>query len=289
MGAGFSDASMSANGGLPYGDTPNVEHNRREWRACGLQAELPGYTSEIVELIARTDNRGGNIGSIALHRIGPVEGNSISATSAAAPAEAREALEKGYEQVGKKKWDAARESFERAVQIYPQYAVAWFELGRVQMQKKDVAAAKHSFQQSLASDSHFASPYLGLTQIAVQEQRWQDIADLTSKLIALGSVNFPDVWYFSGVANYNLMKFSAAEKSVREGLRVDPDHHVPKLEYLLSVVLMEQHDYAGAREHMQNYLHLAINPRDVEGAQATLAEINRLSASATASAGNGKN
>jgi len=69
-------------------------------------------------IISRTDNHGGNIGSISLHRIAGVQGLTISATSAGARCGAK-ALEKGHEQEKKNKWDAALESFQKAVDAIP--------------------------------------------------------------------------------------------------------------------------------------------------------------------------
>jgi hypothetical protein len=54
-------------------------------------------------------------------------------------------------------------------------------------------------------------------------------------------------------------------------------------------VLEEQRDYAGANEHMQAYLHLISDPREVEGAQKELAEIARLSTTAAAPKASPKN
>jgi tetratricopeptide (TPR) repeat protein len=286
MGAGLADASISASGGFPIGNTPNVTHNLREWRSCAVQAELPGFTSEVVQIISRTES-GGDMGFIRLRRIGHVEGFTISATSAAAPEPAKKALDKGLELQRKNKWEAAQESLQKAVQIYPQYAVAWFELGRVQLQRRDINNAKRSFAQSLAADAHYANPYFPLARIAAQEQRWQDMADLTSKLLAVSPSGFPEAWYFNSVAQYNLGKLPEATNSAREGLKIDGEHHYPKLEYLLGLLLEEQRDYAGAQQHMQNYLHLVNNPRDVEEAKRQLEEIARLAA-ATPTA-NGKN
>src|ERR1051325_4772495 len=123
IGDGAVEASVSARDGLPVGDSPSPLHNRRQWRECSVQAELAGFTSQSFEIISRTDNHGGNVGSIALHRIAGVEGLTISTTSAAAPEPAKKALEKGHEQEKKNKWDAARELFQKAVAISPQYAV----------------------------------------------------------------------------------------------------------------------------------------------------------------------
>ena len=286
---GVFDASMSATGGSPFGNTPSPLHNQREWRWCGIQADLPGFSSEVVELTSRTDSfHAGNIGSLVLHRINSVAGITVSATSAAAPNAAQKALEKGLEQEKDKQWDAAQDSLPKAVQIYPKYAVAWFELGRVQTEKKDVADAKKSFAQSLAADSHYVNPYLGLTQIAAFEQNWHELADLTSKVTALSPASSPQIWFYNSVANYNLNNLAEAEKSAREGIRIDREHHLPRLEHMLATVLMGEHDYAGANEHMQNYLRLASSPAETAEAQNGLAEIAKHLLPATAAAGGEK-
>jgi len=118
--------------------------------------------------------------------------------------------------------------------------------------------------------------------MAFQQQNWQDTADLTAKVLAMNPVNFPNAWFLNGYANYNLGKIADAEKSAREGLKVDPDHHLPRLEYLLGMALMERKDYAGANEHLQNFLQAVSNPREIAEAKKELEEVARLSASASA-------
>ena len=277
-----ADASVSGRDGLPIGNSPIPLANAREWRACAVQAELAGFTSESVDIISRTDNHGGNIGSIKIRRIAEVQGLTISATSAAAPEPARKALEKGHEQEKKNNWDAARGSFQKAVDIYPQYAVAWFELGRISLLKGDRAGAKQCFGKSMQLDPQYVNPYLGLAQMAFEEQNWQDTADLTGKVLAMNPINFPNAWFFNGYANYNLGKVADAEKSAREGLKIDPEHRLPRLEYLLGMALMERKDYAGASEHLQNFLHAVNTPREIAEAKKELEEVARLSANASA-------
>ena len=63
-------------------------------------------------------------------------------------------------------------------------------------------------------------------------------------------------------------------------MKIDEHHQLPKLEYLLGVILIQKPDYQEAASHIQNFLHVASDPADIEGAQKQLAEINRISASA---------
>jgi tetratricopeptide (TPR) repeat protein len=281
---GVSDASVSGREGLPVGDSPSPLVNAREWRACAVQAEMPGFTSETVDIISRTDNRGGNIGSIKLHRLSAAQGLTISATSAAAPEPARKELEKGYEEEKKSDWDVALQSFQKATDLYPQYAVAWFELGRIKLLKGQTAEAKQAFNKSMQMDPQYVNPYLGLAQAAFQAQNWQETADWTAKVLAMNSVNFPNTWFLNGYANYNLGKIADAEKSAREGLKADPEHHFPRLEYLLGMALMQRKDYAGANEHLQNFLHAVKSPGEIDEAKKELEEIAKLSANTSAAA-----
>jgi len=253
----------------------------RSLQDCQLQASLPGFTSDSVELAGRfAGYESADIGRIVLHRLNNVEGFTISATTAQAPPAARKAFEKGQQQQLQGKLDDARKSFEKAVGLYPKFAAAWSELGRVQLQKKDSAGARYSFQQSIAADSKFISPYLGLTQLAQREQNWRELDAISDQLLALNPVSFPDVWFYNSLANYFLLNFADAEKSARRGLQVDFDHRVPKLEYVLGMVLLKKPDYTDAAQHLRAFLRLTTKPAEVAETQKQLDEIARLSVSA---------
>jgi tetratricopeptide (TPR) repeat protein len=255
---------------------------RRDFQDCQLQAALPGFTSSVVELAGRFSGyENADIGRIVLHRMGNVEGFTISATTAEAPGSARKAFEKGQEQQKQGKWDDAQKALEKAVAIYPKFAAAWFELGRVQLHKNNLPAARNSFQQSIAADSKYLSPYLALTQLAQHDQKWQELAEVSDKLLALNPVSFPEVWLSNTLANYFLENFAAAEKSARRGLQVDPDHRFPKLEYALGLVLLKKPDYQDAAQHLHAFLSLTTKPTEVAEAQKQLDDIARLTATAS--------
>jgi tetratricopeptide (TPR) repeat protein len=154
----------------------------------------------------------------------------------------------------------------------------------LQMRKQDAQSAKHSFEQSVAADPKYVNPYDGLARLAMQANDWHSVIDITGKLIPLNPVNFPDAYYDNAVANCYLGNFDDAEKSALQGIRVDENHQIPKLQYLLAMILLRKQDYQAAAEHMQLYLHLATQPDDIELAKKGLAEIEKDSASAKAPA-----
>jgi len=272
--AGMGSADVDNSGTTRSGGGPE-----RDWRDCEIQAELPGYISQPVDLTSRLSNfESADVGRLVLHRMAQVQGFTISATSAAAPRDAQKAYEKGREKATKEKWDEAQQLLTKAVTIYPKYAAAWFDLGRVQIHNKDVVQARHSFEQSIAADPKFTNPYRGLIDLNAQERQWQPLVTVTGQLLALNPVSFPDAWFRNALGNYYLNNLAEAEKSARQGVRVDDQHQVPKMEYLLGVILIQKHDYTEATTHIQNYLKFATQPSDIQDAQRQLAEITRLSA-----------
>jgi len=252
-------------------------NTRRNLRDCDLQAVLPGFTSKTVELASKMTEVGtAEVGTIVLHRMAKVEGFTISATSAQAPDKAKKDYQKGREDAAKQKWDAAKEKFSRAVEVYPKYAVAWFELGRVQLQQHDAAGAKASFQHAIQADSKFISPYEELAELALKEKQWTDLAGATEQLVNLNPLSFPQYWYYNAVANYFLQSFDKAEKSANQALTTDVQHRIPKIEYMLGMILVQKKDYQGALAHLRNYVRASPNAADLEVAQKQIAALEKM-------------
>lgn len=276
--ADYSGADIDS----PMGPPTNRSNGRRDWRECELLAELPGFTSQSIDLASRLSTfETADIGRLVLHRMGKVEGLTISATSAAAPKNAQKAFEKGRDKAAKEKWDEAEKLLSNAVEIYPKYAVAWFELGRAQLNNQKPVEARHSFEQSIAADSKYANPYRGLAELDTREKQWPALVTVTDQLLALNPISFPDAWFRNALGNYYLQNFAAAEKSARQGMKLDDQHQLPKMEYLLGILLVQKREYAEATTHIQNYLKTVKQPAEIADAQKQLAEISRLSASAS--------
>lgn len=254
---------------------------RRNLQECDLQASLAGFTSDVISLGGRFQGEeSGDVGHIVLHRMSNVEGFTVSATTAQAPEDARKAFEKARAQIQKSKWDDAQKSLEKAVSIYPKFAVAWFELGRVQVKNNDAQGARHSFEQAIAADAKYLSPYYALARISLHDRNWSSLAEFTEKVLALNPVSFPDVWLSNSLAHYSLKNWVAAEKSARRGLEIDTEHRVPKLEYMLGIVLIQKAAYEEASQHLRTFLTLTTKQNEIAEAQAQLTEVARLSSTA---------
>jgi tetratricopeptide (TPR) repeat protein len=275
----FADASETGTGSVRAASNgspmANVCPGQSGLMGAQLQASLPGFRSDVLDLERRHSLDNPDVGTLILHRLANVEGLTISATSALAPKDAKKALEKGRADAMKQKWADAQKEFEKAVGLYPKYAAAWLELGKVQQQQKDMEAARKSYAQALAADPKFVSPYLELAGISAGEQKWQDVADDTDHLLRLNPVDFPQAWFLNATANYYLGKKDVAEKSAREGISHDPTHHFPRMSYLLGILLAQKQDYAGAAENLREFVHYSPNAPDLDQVKKQLAEVEK--------------
>lgn len=244
--------------------------------ACELRASLAGYTSDSVNLFMHRAMDNPDVGRIVLHRNTAVQGVAVSATSLNAPKDARKAYEHGLVSLHKGKQAEAGKDFEKAVGIYPTYADAWVELGRLHIADQRPEPAREAFKKALGADSKLVGPYLELGLMSAREQKWQDSAEYLDKAVQLDPVDFPQAWYIDAVANFNLKKLGPAEKSAREAVRLDPQHRNPRADYLLGLVLMEKRDYAGAATELKNYLAMSPSADIQEQVKKQLEQIEQI-------------
>ena len=285
--ASLMDASQPSGGGFGggFGGTSTGRMgsqsnsngiSERDLMGCDLQAALAGFSSEQIHLGTRRAMDNPDVGTILLHRLANVEGLTISATSALAPKDAKKAFEKARNAAKKQKWEEAEKEFQKAVDVYPKYAAAWFQLGLVQQELKNDEGARKSYAQALAADSKFVSPYQQLAMMAAHEQKWQEVIDDTDRLLRLNPVDFPQAWLFNSLGNYYLKNLDAAEKSAREGISHDAAHHFATMNHVLGVILAQKQDYAGAAEQLRDYIHFAPNANDIDQVKQQLSEVEKV-------------
>ena len=242
---------------------------------CEVLVNVVGYRSNPIQLFNHGSLDNPEIGSIILHRMSNVEGTSVSATGFAAPKDAKKAYEKGLQTMLKNKPDEAAKEFERAVQLYPKYADAWYNLGKVRIRLKQAEPAREALEKALEADGKLVGPWFELGLLSASEQKWEDTEKYMDKTTHLDPVDFPQAWYIHAVAAFNLGKLEAAEKSAREAQKLDARHVNPRADYLLAIVLVERRDYSEAVAQFKAYLKAVPNAPDASQIQAQVEEISK--------------
>jgi tetratricopeptide (TPR) repeat protein len=255
---------------------------QQELMSCELRANLPGFLSDSLSLAGRQLSDNGSVGTIVLHRVGKVEGTRISAMSLRAPRDAKKAFERGQNLLKKGKKAEAAGEFSKAIDLYPKYAEALAQLGDVYANQGRNEEAKKLYQQAMEADAQFLVPYFGLAVLAAKEQDWKAVADFSGRALALNAYEYPAAYFYDAVANYNLRNLDRAEKSAHTARRLDSQHRLPRIDFLLANILLERQDYAGSAEQLQSFLKWQPAGADADAAREMLAKTQQKIASGPA-------
>jgi tetratricopeptide (TPR) repeat protein len=254
----FGNGSVTYITGRYFGDS-NAD-------TCPVTISLPGYRKVNATL------RNGTV--IVLKRLGgDHEGSTVSLSAMRAPEDAKKAYGKGLEAAGSRKWAKAQAELEKAVAIYPDYAAAWSGLGEIYLQQNKATEARTAYERALKIDPKYVKPYVQLARLDLSEKRVEEAAEISSRAIDLKPTEFPAVYFYHAVANFNLKHFDVAEASARRCVELDSEHEVPRAEFLLGSVLAAKGDRAGALQHFNKYIELAPKAPDVAEVRQRIADL----------------
>ncbi len=239
---------------------------------CSLQARIPGYLSSVLSVV---DNEAIDLGAIVLRRVSGAEGVIVSATGLRAPKDAQKAMEKARASIEKKKSDQARPQLEKAVEIYPEYAEAWFELGRIHQGARDLTRARDAYERSIKADPKYVKPYMQLAGVLHQQRNWQAAAEVSATLIKLDPESFAGAYVVHAICNLRLGNAEAAETSARKAIKLDTAHAFPEVEYALGILLGDRGNFKEAVEHLETYLRLAPNSPGAEGVRKLVSDFGQ--------------
>jgi hypothetical protein len=265
---------------------------RRELTNCELRVSASGFRSSVVNLLD-VDNFGSNVdvGVIVVRRATKVEGTTISATPYKAPTDARKAYEKGLDAERRGKLADAQKYFDTAVQLYPSFTNAWFQLGRVFQKEKQNDAAREAYTHATTIDTKYLPPYLFLAEMAFEAANWTEVlkftghlldldplnqGEVTAYVMDLDPLNYAEAYFYNALANYNLNKIEAAEKSALKAEHFDLRTHFPQLHLLLAEIFARKNKYDLAIAELQIYLALAPQADDAAQQRETLAKLEKL-------------
>jgi tetratricopeptide (TPR) repeat protein len=247
-------------------------------RGCQLQADLAGYRSERVSIDVKSMMDDTRVGTIILHPLSRASALIVSATTLAAPPNAKKAYAKGLDAMHSAKWDVAAAEFNKAIKAYPKFAIAWYQLGLARSSRNDTAGAMEAWRQAQSIDPKYVKPYENLTAGADHQGDWAESEKYSRLWIRLDPEDFPAAYLFNAVANARLNKPEEAERAAREGLRVDKDQKIPRLNYVLGLILMDKKEYGASAGCFRRYLELAPNAGDAAMVRQQLPKLEELAA-----------
>lgn len=274
------DSGMPGRGmtDLPNSQMPTGRSIQQRLMGCELRASLGGFRSSRVQIPIEDLGSGAGViqvGTIVLQRMGQAPGTTVSATSLNAPKDAKKAYDKGHQAMAKNKLPEAQQELEKAVQLYPQYAAAWVDLGWLYDRQGQLDKAQAAFTHARTADGMFVPAYVGLASVAVRQSKWTEAAESSAHATQLDGIGFPAAFYYNALANYQLGNLEQAEKSARKGELLGAQHAFPQLNLLLGAMLAQRHEYADAAEQLRAYLKAAPTAANADKVRQELAELEK--------------
>lgn len=269
---GFQDASENDPRLMPGMPSPRSSQGGLRGMSaragCEYRAVLAGFQSTTVPVRDFGDAFQIEVGTIVLKRLGDAKGLTISATTEAAPKDARHAYEKAYKAMEENKPEEEQKQLEKAVRLYPHFATAWSMLGDLEQSRQHWDEARQAYMQSASADPQYVNPVFGLATIAANQKNWPDVAKFSAQAAGLNAYAYPIVYWYSAVANYNLNQFEPAEASARKFKSMDKGRQHPEVNLLLGNLVLRHQDYAGAAQLIREYLQWVPNAPHAEQLQA---------------------
>jgi Flp pilus assembly protein TadD len=220
---------------------------------CKVSAILDGFESTSVTIVNGTIMDDPDIGTIHLRQDERAMGSTISATTTSASEDALKEFEKAHSDETEKHLDSARRHLQKAVSVDPQFAEAWYHLGKLEETDKPEEAF-NAYSKAAAADPKYIPPYERIAALQALQKKWQDVVNATDHSLQLNPAGTPQIWYFSAVGNFNLGHGSIAEKAAATSLGMDPSHMAPNTEQLLAVMLAARGAYKEALDHLRRCL-----------------------------------
>jgi tetratricopeptide (TPR) repeat protein len=113
----------------------------------------------------------------------------VSAAMLKIPDKAKNELAKGMKELDKRNFDKAKPYFEKATEMYPQYAEAFNALGIVAMNTGAMAEGREMFDRAISADPEFAGSYVNKAKILMGEKQLDKSEELLKKSVTLDPLN----------------------------------------------------------------------------------------------------
>ncbi len=224
---------------------------------CELRAQLPEYQSDVISLGRRRALDNPNVGLIILHSMKPPEIGTVSLKTLAAPKDARKAWEKAGKELQKDNpnFSKATKELTKAVEIYPEFASAWYMLGEVRLAQNDRPAAREAFEEAKTADSEYANPYLSLALMALEAERWEEASGLSNQALELNP-RLTKAHYFNSLANSSLGRINVAEESALVVLDSNQAQTYPLIYYVLGFAESQRGNFPSAAARYRSLLEI---------------------------------
>jgi tetratricopeptide (TPR) repeat protein len=222
-----------------------------------LIAALPqiGETRKTVEVGPSFADSGGRVTvDFEIDGTSMVRGRVVSAIELSVPASARQEYSRAHDAVARQDIDGAIACLKKAVEIAPQYAAAWNQLGTIAYQSRQYPQAEAYFREALKQDPAAYSPLVNLGGALQAQNKIRESLAVNLEAVkampgdALAHSQVGSSYFFLG-------QLDEAEIQLKEAKAIDPAHFsFPQL--ILAEIYARKKQPAAAAAEIREFMKL---------------------------------
>ncbi len=238
---------------------------------------------------AEKDNQGSNAVDLRVRVNNAAEANLVIGAAAAAAssketaaknAELKATLEAGIAASNAGNDDEAIAKFEHAIELKPDCADCYYNVGYLTTKKKDYAKAEAAYKKAIELKPAYVEAYNGLANLYNAQRKFDEAAAASQKAAELaGSApgalagGNADAAFNQGVILWNAGKVADAKKQFEAAIAANPNH--AEAHYQLGMALVNEGNLAGAATEFDTYLKLSPNGPNAAQAKALVAQLKK--------------
>jgi len=202
------------------------------------------------------------------------EGGIISRNELRAPKEARKKIERAEKALDEGDLETAATSLEEALHIYPEYARAHFQMGRLLEKQSKVSPAVRSYEAAIREDTNYFPAYANLSEILRTTSDYKALRGIADRWKAVQPLECTP-YYYSALVYFEAGEFQSALRDATMAKHF-PHPNLPHVNLLLANCHLKLHNPRAAAQELQEFLALRPDDPLAHQARETLATIQRL-------------
>jgi tetratricopeptide (TPR) repeat protein len=218
----------------------------------------------------------------AVLQLGAPGAAAASKEASAKNAELRSVLEAGLAASQAGNDDDAIAKFSHAVELKPDCADCYYNIGFLQSKKKDYDKAEAAYKKAIELKADYADAYNGLANIYNAQRKFDLAATASTKAGEIsgsapgalaGGGGSADAMFNQGVILWNAGKIADAKKQFESAVAANPNH--AEAHYQLGMALVNEGNLPAAANEFDTYLKLAPTGPNAATAKGILGTIKK--------------
>jgi len=196
----------------------------------------------------------------------------IAAADLNIPGNAKKEFDQANEALAKSDIRKAIEKYQKAIHIYPQYSMAYNNLGAAYMHANDEAEAREAFAKAIEINPRLSAANANLARLQIRDKKYSDAVPLLQRALA-SNPDDPELLLLMANAQYRSGQFALAATYARK-VHTSEHHKFPVAHLVAGNALEMQHKPDEARAEYELFLKEAPDSDDAELARQGLARLN---------------